>query len=94
MSTGEPTPEANLLEQDRRVAEFVAAFRELKHHLLNSVAIWMAQAELANRNPALYEKLARSIVDRSETLLELARDAEAKVKTFAPYGSEGGKSRR
>jgi hypothetical protein len=94
VSAGKPIPEANLSEQDPRVAEFVAAYRESKHYLLNSVAIWMAQAELAKRNPDFHEKLTQSILERAEKLLELTRDTETKLKRFAPYGSETGRTRR
>jgi phage shock protein A len=94
VSSGEQTPETNLLEQDPRVAEFVAAFRESKHYLLNSVAIWTAQAQLAVRNPDFREKLAQSILERSDKLVELTRDTEAKLMMFAPYRSEASKPQR
>ena len=94
MSAGEQTSERSLIEQDPRLAEFVAAFRESKHYLLNSVAIWMAQAELGSRNPDFYEKLVQSILERSEKLVALTRETEAKLKAFAPYGSEVNPSRR
>ena len=94
MSAGEQTSEANLIEQDPRIAEFVAAFRESKHYLLNSVAIWMAQAELGSRNPDFHEKLAQSILERSEKLVALTRETEAKLKAFAPYISEVSLSRQ
>ena len=77
-----------MIEPDPRLAEFVAAFRESKHYLLNSVAIWMAQAELGSRNPDFYEKLVQSIFERSEKLVALTREAEAKLKAFAPYVSD------
>jgi hypothetical protein len=70
------------------VADFVASFRELHHYLLNSVAIWMTQAELASRHPELYEKLAKSIAERADKLTELARRAEVKLAAFAPPASE------
>ena len=93
MSAREETPGTNRIEQDPRVAEFVAAFRESKHYLLNSVAIWMAQAELGSRNPDFYEKLVQSIIERSEKLVALTRETEAKLKAFAPYVSDGRPSR-
>ena len=93
VSSGEQAPETSLPVpipvQDPRLIEFVAAFREAKHYLVNSVAIWTAQAELGVRNPDFHAKLAQSILERSAKLLELTRDTESKLKTFAPYGPEG-----
>lgn len=66
----------------------MVAFRESKHYLLNSIAIWMAQAELGTRNPDFYEKLVQSILERSEKLVALTRETEAKLKAFAPYVSD------
>ncbi len=83
-------PTARDPSPDPCVTEFVEAFREAKHYTLNSVAIWMAQAELASRNPEFYEKLAQSILERSAKLLALTREAEEKLKRFAPFGSEAG----
>ena len=99
MAAGEQTPgvnliEPNLIEHDPRLVEFVAAFRESKHYLLNSVAIWMAQAELGSRNPDFYEKLVQSILERSEKLVALTLETEAKLKAFAPYISEVSLSRQ
>ena len=93
MSDGQQTSEGNPIEKDPRLAEFVAAFRESKHYLLNSVAIWMAQAELGSRNPDFHEKLVHSILERSEKLVALTRETEAKLKAFAPYVSDGSPSR-
>lgn len=72
-------------DSSRRISDFVSCFRETKHYLLNSVAIWTAQAQLARRHPEYYEKLAESIVERSERLVEITREAEDKLKAFAPY---------
>jgi hypothetical protein len=70
---------------DPRLDEFVAAFRETKHHLLNSVAIWVAQAELAKSDPAYQTHLTRSVLDRSETIVANTRELEKKLKRFALY---------
>jgi hypothetical protein len=93
VSAGEQTSEPSPIEQDPRLVEFVAAFRESKHYLLNSVAIWMAQAELGSRNPDFYEKLVQSILERSEKLVTLTRQTEAKLKALAPYLSDVSPSR-
>jgi hypothetical protein len=39
-------------------------FRELKHDINNSIAVLMALAELAQQNPAHYEKLSKIILSR------------------------------
>jgi hypothetical protein len=74
-------------DSNRRIADFVSSFRETKHYLLNSLAIWIAQAQVARRHPEYYEKLAESIVERSERLLEITHEAEEKLRAFAPYPS-------
>jgi regulator of sirC expression with transglutaminase-like and TPR domain len=71
-------------DSNRQLADFVSCFRETKHYLLNSLAIWTAQAEFAQRHPEYYEKLAESIAERSERLIEITHEAEEKLKAFAP----------
>ena len=36
-------------------------FREVKHDINNTLAVIMALSELAQRNPAHYEKLAKAV---------------------------------
>jgi hypothetical protein len=90
----EPTKDASRQDQadsNRQLADFVSCFRETKHYLLNSLAIWTAQAQFAQRHPEYYEKLAESIGERSERLIEITHEAEEKLKAFAPYlGEESG----
>jgi hypothetical protein len=70
---------------DPRLNDFVEAFRDSKHHLLNSIAIWVAQAELAKRDPAYQTLLMESILDRSESITERVRELEKKLMQFALY---------
>jgi hypothetical protein len=70
---------------DPRLNDFVEAFRDSKHYLLNSIAIWVAQAELAKRDPAYQVQLTESILDRSESITERVRELEKKLKLFALY---------
>jgi len=39
-------------------------FREVKHDINNTLAVIMALSELAQRNPAHYEKLAKAVLSR------------------------------
>ena len=39
-------------------------FREVKHSINNSLAVIMALSELAQRNPAHYEKLTKAVLSR------------------------------
>jgi hypothetical protein len=45
-------------------------FREFKHGLNNTLAVIMALAELAQRNPAHYEKLGSAILTRGPLVVE------------------------
>jgi multidrug resistance efflux pump len=68
-----------------QITEIAASFRESKHYLLNSIAIWTVQAELAKRDSAYYRKLAESILERSERLVDLVRDTENKLRVVSPH---------
>jgi hypothetical protein len=79
-------PEESRIDPDR-IAEVAASFRESKHYLLNSIAIWTVQAELAKRDSEYYRKLAESILERSEKLVELVQDTDSKLRLISPSGS-------
>jgi hypothetical protein len=79
-------PEESRIDSDR-IAEVAASFRESKHYLLNSIAIWTVQAELAKRDSEYYRKLAESILERSEKLVELVQDTDNKLRLISPSGS-------
>jgi len=81
-----PDPE-ELRINSERIAEVAASFRESKHYLLNSIAIWTVQAELAKRDSEYYRKLAESILERSEKLVELVQDTDTKLRLISPSGS-------
>jgi hypothetical protein len=81
-----PDPEELRINSDR-IAEVAASFRESKHYLLNSIAIWTVQAELAKRDSEYYRKLAESILERSEKLVELVQDTDTKLRLISPSGS-------
>lgn len=63
-------------------------FRELKHDINNTLAVVMALSELAQRNPAHYEKLAKTVLSRGpnvvQMLLEFQNMLDAKLKGQPP----------
>lgn len=46
------------------------AFRKLKHDINNTLAVFMAYSELAQRNPAHFEKLAKAVLERGPLMVE------------------------
>jgi two-component sensor histidine kinase len=58
-------------------AEFEALhekYREIKHDINNSLAVIMALSELAQRNPAHFEKLAKTVLTRAPNVVQLLQD--------------------
>jgi two-component sensor histidine kinase len=59
-------------------------FRELKHDINNTLAVIMALSELAQRNPAHYEKLAKAVLTRAPDVVQALQDFQslmvAKIK--------------
>ncbi len=54
------------------IAELYERFRkDVKHAINNDLAVIMAQAELGQRNPAYYEKLAVSVLERGPKIVTL-----------------------
>ena len=66
-------------------------FRELKHNINNTLAVIMALSELAQRNPAHYEKLAKAVLSRSPEVVQSLQDFQgllaAKLKGVEPVPS-------
>jgi two-component sensor histidine kinase len=60
--------------------ELHTRYREIKHAINNTFAVIMALSELAQRNPANYEKLAKAVLERSPTV----------VNQLAGFGDELG----
>ena len=60
-------------------------FREIKHSINNTLAVIMALSELAQRNPAHYEKLAKAVLQRGPEVVQQLQDFQmalsAKVKS-------------
>ena len=49
-------------------------FREVKHNINNTLAVVMALSELAQRNPAHYEKLAKAVLQRGPDVVQQMQD--------------------
>ena len=63
-------------------------FREIKHSVNNTIAVFMALSELAQRNPAHYEKLTQAVLTRCPEIVSLMQGFQqellAKAKGTAP----------
>ncbi len=66
-------------------------FREVKHDINNTLAVVMALSELAQRNAAHYEKLAKAVLQRSPDVVQQMQDFQmmlgAKLKGGAAPSS-------
>jgi len=54
-------------------------FREVKHSINNSLAVVMALAELAQRNPAHYEKLTKAVATRGPEIVQLLQSFQSEI---------------
>ena len=54
-------------------------FREIKHNINNTLAVVMALSELAQRNPAHYEKLAKAVLQRGPEVVQSLQDFQTKL---------------
>jgi hypothetical protein len=57
----------------------IEKYRELKHDINNSLAVIMALSELAQRNPAHYEKLAKTVLARAPGVVQLLQDFQGQL---------------
>ena len=64
-------------------------FREIKHSINNTLAVIMALSELAQRNPAHYEKLAKAVLQRGPEVVQQLQDFQMALsgKAKAPPAS-------
>ena len=54
-------------------------FREVKHDVNNTLAVIMALSELAQRNPAHYEKLAKAVLQRGPEVVQKLQDFQTMI---------------
>lgn len=59
--------------------DFHDTFREIKHNINNTLAVIMALSELAQRNPAHYEKLAKAVLQRGPDVVQQLQDYQGKL---------------
>jgi len=59
--------------------ELYDMFREIKHGINNTLAVVMALSELAQRNPAHYEKLAKAVLSRGPEVVQQLQDFQTKL---------------
>lgn len=66
-------------------------FREIKHSINNTLAVVMALSELAQRNPAHYEKLGKAVLQRGpevvQQLQEFQTSLAAALKSSQPVAA-------
>jgi len=60
-----------------QVQELHDRFREIKHSINNTLAVVMALSELAQRNPAHYEKLGKAVLQRGPEVVQQLLDFQA-----------------
>ena len=59
------------------IVELHDKFREIKHDINNTLAVVMALSELAERNPAHYEKLAKAVLARGPVVVQQLQDFQS-----------------
>jgi len=68
-------------------------YREVKHDINNTLAVIMALSELAQRNPAHYEKLAKAVLTRGPDVVQKLQEFQtllgAKLKEGGGPPSSG-----
>ncbi|MEO7318175.1 MAG: hypothetical protein ABIZ56_04215 [Chthoniobacteraceae bacterium] len=63
-------------------------FREIKHSINNTLAVIMALSELAQRNPAHYEKLAKAVLQRGPDVVQQLQDFQTALSAKAKAAGE------
>jgi len=64
--------------------QFRVRYSNLKHSTNNALAVFMALAELAQRNPDNYEKLAQAVGTRAPEIAELIQGFSEYLDTKGP----------
>jgi len=57
------------------------SFREIKHSINNTLAVVMALSELAQRNPAHYEKLGKAVLQRGPEVVQQLQDFQSMLSS-------------
>jgi len=64
--------------------EFRLRFSNMKHSMNNALAVFMALAELSQRNPENYEKLTRSVCTRTPEIVAAIQEFSEYLDTKGP----------
>jgi hypothetical protein len=72
-------PETAFSMTREELQELYDLFREIKHGINNTLAVVMALSELAQRNPAHYEKLAKAVLQRGPEVVQQMQDFQNKL---------------
>ena len=64
--------------------EFRVRFSNMKHTMNNALAVFMALAELSQRNPDNFAKLAKSVCTRTPELASMIQEFSAYLDTKGP----------
>jgi len=59
--------------------ELYDKFREVKHSVNNSLAVIMALSELAQRNPAHFDKLAQTVLSRCPQIVAQLQEFQKEI---------------
>jgi len=63
-------------------------FRDVKHSINNSLAVIMALSELAQRNPAHFEKLAAAVLARSPEIVNQLQEFQSYLTQMVQPGTD------
>ena len=64
--------------------DFRVRYSDMKHSLNNALAVFLALAELSQRNPDNYEKLAKSVVARTPEIARMVQEFSGFLDTKGP----------
>ena len=64
-------------------------FRIVKHDINNMLAVIMALSELAQRNPAHYEKLAKAVLSRGPAVVDMLQNFQTTLSAKLKDGPPG-----
>ena len=79
-------PDTDINITHEQMQELLDQFREIKHSINNTLAVVMALSELAQRNPAHYEKLAKAVLIRGPEVVQQLQDFQTALSARSKPG--------
>ncbi len=64
--------------------DFRVRYSEMKHSMNNALAVFLALAELSQRNPDNYQKLAQSVCTRTPEIASMIQEFSTFLDTKGP----------